>query len=309
MMGFSTRMRFSNTSHFRICARWRFITACLPLVFALSPVEGHGIHSSLMARIDRELTTQPEDGNLWFRRAMLEYAHGDWETALLDLDKAELFALGKFSTRWWRGMCLDQLRRPHEAKQELDDFLKSNPTHAGALASRARVKLKLNLADDALGDFRAALVNCSNAEPDLVQEVAQALAANGHEGEAIELLDKSLARLGAVPSLQLRILEIEMAAGHHDAALSRIKEIQRTAPRPEPWMEKRAAMLAEAGRTDECQTAWNSLLLHLAALPDHERLSHAMVLSAERAGRAIAILDSTRKQRAFPEFTISSPRP
>lgn len=99
---------------------------------------------------------------------------------------------------------------------------------------------------EALDDLRAALAANPEAQPDLVVEVAQALACGGLADEAVRVLEAGVKRLGPIPSLQLKILEVELNAGRYDSALSRLDAMQRSAPRPEPWMEKRASILAQA---------------------------------------------------------------
>ena len=76
--------------------------------------------------------------------------------------------------------------------------------------------------------------------------MAQALASNRLTDEAVRVLEAGVKRLGPIPSLQLKILEVEVSAGRYDSALSRLDAMQRSGPRPEPWMEKRASILAQA---------------------------------------------------------------
>jgi len=269
----------------------------------------HGTHSGLISLIDKRLKESPDDGKLWYQRALLEFEHEDWTQTWDDLEKTEHYAPGQFPTAWIKGQLLDIGGKTKEAKSMLDGFLAKSPEHWGALASRARVEMKSGMTAEALDDFRAALANNRDAQPDLVQEVAQALAAHGQTDEAIEILDAGLQRLGNIPSLQLRILGIEMDAGRSDAALARLEIMQQKAPRPEPWMERRASMLAESGRLPESRDAWRLLIRHLEALPTAERGSHSMALAAERARCAIKVLDSNAAPKAFQPTTEFPTKP
>jgi len=69
-------------------------------------------------------------------------------------------------------------------------------------------------------------------------------------------------------------------------------------------MEKRARILAEAGRADESMAAWRSLIEHLKGLPAAERGSHSMSLLSERARQAMAALTSCTQPAAQPAFTF-----
>ncbi|NJR43457.1 MAG: hypothetical protein HC767_13155 [Akkermansiaceae bacterium] len=88
------------------------------------------------------------------------------------------------------------------------------------------------------------------------------------------------------------MIEIEADAERVDAALARIDQFQKTAARPEPWMQKRASTLASAGRLPQSRNAWQALIDHLEALPAAQRESHAMTLMAEHARAAIQVLAS-----------------
>ncbi|MEY3898824.1 MAG: hypothetical protein RLZZ214_4346 [Verrucomicrobiota bacterium] len=158
--------------------------------------------------------------------------------------------------------------------------------------------MKLGEVDAALADFRASLANCADAQPDLVQEVAQAFSSHGQVDEAVGILEAGLKRLGQVPSLQLKLLEIEVRAARYDSALFRIGGYQNAAARREPWMEKRAIILAQAGKTVESQAAWRALIGHLKFLPPAERDSHSMLLLSERARQALVVLATVKSPDA-----------
>jgi tetratricopeptide (TPR) repeat protein len=253
---------------------------------------GHGAYHEELERADEEIAAHPEDGQLWYRRGFLNVLHGAWEAALVDLEKADRLAPGKFATNWLRGQALTTAGQFAAAKAVLNDFITQYPDHGGALASRARALVQLKEHTAALADYRAALIKTPNAEPDLVQEVVEALISQQQNEEAADLLEVHLKRLGNSPGLVMKALELEVVLGRYDSALTRVDVLQQTAPRPEPWMAKRASVLAQAGRIRESQSAWQALITHIQALPNLERGAHAMQLIAEQAHQAVASLNS-----------------
>ena len=261
-----------------------------------------------MTRIDAQLAESPEDGGLWYRRAVLEFEHEDFAAAAGDFAKAEKFAPGEYEVQWWQGRIFDATGRTNEAKAAMDLCLAKNPDHWGARASRARVLMKLGAAEAALADFRISLANCPDAQPDLVQEVAQACASHGQVDEAVGILERGLQRNGPIPSLQLKLLEIEVQATRYESALSRICGFQNAAARREPWMEKRAIILAQAGKTADSQVAWRALINHLKNLPPAEGDSHSMILLSERARQALAVLLVSTTSAASPFTTLPAPQ-
>ena len=259
-----------------------FIIGFAPVVLG-----AHGTHGQLMEVVNRKLESAPTDANLWYQRGFLNLEHEDAAQAIEDLEKAESLAPGKLHTLYLKGQALQLSGKLPDARATLDTHLLRFPDHAPGYISRARVLVKLGAQEEALSDYRTALAKSPNAEPDLVHEAAATLETNGHRDEALQVLDAGLKRLGQIPSLTLKALEIEVKAGRYDSALARVEALQKSAPRAEPWMAKRAELLGQAGRLEESHAAWKLLVVHLANLPNLERGSHAMSLLAEHARLAL----------------------
>ena len=113
---------------------------------------------------------------------------------------------------------------------------------------------------------------------------------------------------GQIPSLQLKLLEIEVEAERFDKALTRLVAIESSASRKEPWMEKRAIILAQAGSIAESQAAWRALIVHVASMSPAERDSHAMTLLTERARQALTVLRVSTSPSPSPFTSFSTPQ-
>jgi hypothetical protein len=87
-------------------------------------------------------------------------------------------------------------------------------------------------------------------------------------------------------------LDLELSMKNFDTALRQIEDAQKDAPRPEPWMARRAAVLKQAGRIEESRAAWKALAQHLASLPERERTSNAMSKLTEETHHALLALKS-----------------
>jgi predicted Zn-dependent protease len=122
-----------------------------------------------------------------------------------------------------------------------------------------------------------------------VREVAAALVRLGHRAEAADLLDRAIVEAGPDPALLLDALDLELSTGRFSAALKRVDALQAGAPRPEPWMARRAEVLAQSGDTAAARAAWLALQRHLAALPTLERGSPALRTVAAQAQAALAL--------------------
>lgn len=255
-----------------------------------SPVWAHGSVDERIARLSAALAARPGDAGLRCELAAARCEHGEWMVALFELDEVDRIAPGKFATDLMRGEAYLVGRVPAAARRSLDRFIATQPGHAKALVLRARTHAALGEAAASVADYEAAWRATERPEPDLVQEVSSALAAHGRVEDSLRVLEAGIAQVGPVPGLVLLALEHETTTGRIDAALARIAALQRSAPRAEPWMAKRAALLAQAGRRAEARAAWQALIDHLAALPNLERGSHAMSILAEQAREALGPL-------------------
>ncbi len=243
--------------------------------------------------MSQRIEVLPLDAQLHVQRAELERQHADWPAALADYERAgELDPTIDMDLS--RGRTLLESGQPREALPLLERFLAHSPEHPPALLYRARALVKLDRRPEALKDYRAALKYTPLPEPDLVRETADIMAADGLQQEALDVICSGIEKLGAIPALTLRAMDLEIATQNFPAALRRSDTMQQTAPRPEPWMARRASILAQAGRIDESRAEWLKLVDHLASLPNLERGSHAMSSLLEDAVQALASLDSVQ---------------
>lgn len=278
-------------------------TACL---LVRTPAFGHGGLHERLAQLAAELEKNPNDARLYFELADVNCQHGEWQASLRNLDRVDELAPGKYLTGLLRGDAWLTGGQSEKAKKALDPLLAAHPECARGWLLRARAARRLGGGPGCVADYREALARTLVWEPDLVCETADALVAQGCSNEATQLLAAAIGKLGNVPSLVQRSLELELEAKDFDAALHRVEALRQTAPRPEPWMARRASVLAQAGRIEESRAAWQALLDHLAALPNLQRGSHSMSKLSEEARYALASLASLTPPSPPP--SIAAPK-
>lgn len=262
------------------------------LVFSVHGAWGHGAIDERVAELTDDLTRSPNDASLHFQLADANCQHEDWVAAMRALARAEELAPGKYPVDLMRGRINLGAKRPELALESLERFLKEQPGNPMALIYRARALALVGRGEEGLADYRAALAVAVNPEPDHFQEVAEVMVRHGREEEAVSVLVAGIAKLGPVPSLILKAMGMEIATGKFDAALQRVDVMRISAPRPEPWMAKRAEILDLAGRRAEALAAWQALAAHIAALPNLQRGSHSMSTLAEQAQKALRRISS-----------------
>ena len=287
------RSRFGRTCFNTSLNRSRIIFFLVAVGGWLFLLQGAGSvfgHQGLHELIDfqtKAVEKNPSDPLLRLELASLYGQHGDLELALHNLDRVDALAPGKYPTDLMRGDAFTVVRDFTRAKEALDRQLVAHPETNRAWLLRARAEKELGQSEASLKDYREALKRTPSPEPDLFQEVADALAANGKKDEAAAVLAAGIEKLGKIPSLVLRAVDLEVETKNFDAALRRLEQARQDAPRPEPWMARRAAVLAQAGRNEESRAAWKGLLERLDSLPDNERTSPAMTKLREEARTAL----------------------
>lgn len=285
---------------FRIDLRRCALSGVMSLVCAISGASAHGTAEENTAALDREIASRPGDPSPHIRRAMIGLETGAWQAALAD---AELAVRKGASRDVLDLLCAKALiagGKLDAAGRVLDGFISAHPHLAEPRLTRARLERRLQHRAEAVAEFRAALSLTETVEPDLFVELAGWLVSDRKTDDALALLDQGVKRTGAVASLAVKALEIEVSQGRFEEALRRIDILQDRAPRAEPWMARRAALLARAGHEREAREAWLSLKSHLENLPDHERGSHAMSLIAIQVAQALHEPSSSGFSNANP---------
>lgn len=253
-----------------LSASWTLASSCL-VGCLVQQAYGHGAYHDVVDGIQAELRLRPGDAALRYRLAEAHVGHEEWRACLKELKLVERLAPGIYQTGYLRGLALHIAGSGEEAKRELDDFIKVNPDHVNALATRGRVFLKLELPSEAAADLQKAVRHAKVPESQMVLDLALAFRNSGKPAEASAAIDAGLTKSGNAPSLLLYALEFESEAGTWDSALRRIDALEKSAPRPEPWMAERARLLTRAGRADAARAAWLALLNHLNSLPNLDR--------------------------------------
>jgi tetratricopeptide (TPR) repeat protein len=249
----------------------RFLLLCALCLIPLQQAPAHGAYHDVVATLSKKLKDKPDDAGLRFRMAEAHAGHAEWRASLDELDRVDRLAPGKYPTALIRGLALHNADKNAEALKHLDDFLKAHPDDVRALSTRGRVFLKLGRAPEAVADLQKALKLSPSPETELFTDLATACRDAGMPEEAGRVIDAGLKTKANTTDLLQCALDIETAAGLWDAALGRIDALQQTAPRPEPWMARRAGLLQTAGRADEARAAWTALRAHLLSLPNLER--------------------------------------
>ena len=274
-------------------------------VIGVLPAVAHGPIDEQIATLSEQLQQDPQNAVLYLKRGALHSHHRDWNAALADYERAARLDRTLDVVDLARGRTLLAAGGYPQAKSALDRFLAKHPHHGEALATRARVLVKLAQPLAAAEDYTHAIAageGLDRPEPDYYLERARALAAarGDHVDEELRGLDEGIKRLGPIVTLQLEAINLELARKRYDAALARLGTIAAQSPRKEAWLARRGEILEQAGRVGEARLAYEEAVAAIGSLPPRHRMTRATTGLEAHIRAALARLAGGEHKDADP---------
>lgn len=235
----------------------------------------HGPVHDQIELVSRDIQQSPDYAELYLVRADLYRLDRDWSRAESDLASAErLNARGNSVAMMRVEIALDRGR--HQDALELLIPLRRQAT--------TEVQFSHVRAYRGLGDLRSALVWL-----DLCLKAPEAVPADWYllrarlilevdpenTGEALAGLQDGLDRRGFDVSLAMTALDLEVASGRFDEALTRLSDLEAVYLRDEELLSRRGDILERTGRHLEAEAAYTEALSALESLPPSHRSTPA----------------------------------
>jgi len=221
-----------------MCRFIPFVIYTKPLilfVFLLSAVSAEGVlaHASLDELIEYSsnlIRRQPDNPQALLNRARIELKQGDHAGALSDIEAAERLS-DRIEVSYLRGLYFVAREQPQQAIDAFGDYLARYPGHTPSIHGRAKVYEKLGQTEKAIYDYQYLLGVSSKPSPDYYLELARlesTLVPCGLQ-LALRSLDRGIARLGPLVSLQAAAIDFEIERGDYRQALARHETLR-------PWL-------------------------------------------------------------------------
>jgi tetratricopeptide (TPR) repeat protein len=257
------------------------VTALLALP---APAWAHGTLAERLVALDAEIATHPERGETYLRRGELLRQLGRPESALADFVRAAEVQPGIAGLDREAARTLIDLERPEEAKTRLDRAIAATPEDATAWGMRAAIFERSGQPARAARDLRRMVeLRGPSATPDDHLRLVKALRESKQLAAAARAVDAAIAQLGSVVTLELAAIEIARQQGRWKEAVTRVDAFAARVPRPEPWLIRKATILASAGRPKEARAAYEQALAAIERLPPETRSTPAVAQLAAQA--------------------------
>lgn len=277
-------------THVPILSTWRGRACSLALLFSpfLIPASAHEENSVEIGRLTERIAATPGDPMLYVRRAEMHRLTRHWHAAEKDYQRAAELDPGLALVDLAFGAMWNDANQPERALPLLDRYLGREPANSEGYAERARTRRMLRHWPAAAADHADAVENAPAPEPGLFADWADTLRESGDPAGALAALNRGIADLGQVISLEVKALELEEAMQRHDAALERIESMLARPGRKDSLLSRKAAVLIAAGRTREARACAALARREFNAVPEARRLTGA----GRKLDREIADLEA-----------------
>ncbi|MCC6766743.1 MAG: tetratricopeptide repeat protein [Deltaproteobacteria bacterium] len=235
--------------------RWiRALAAVASMAAAPAPAAfGHAPPEAIEAAARAEVARRPADADAHLAAGRMHRAARAWDAALAACERAAALGADPTVVAVAKGEVYLDAGWPGLAERELTRALERTPEDVGARYDRGRARMALGDPAGAAQDFERAIAGMREPRPEHVFAWRDARIALGDPAGAIRVLDAGVAYLGAVPSLHLAALDLELALGRYPDALRRLDALLAIGAQSPAWIARRAEVLDRLGRHAEAR--------------------------------------------------------
>lgn len=248
--------------------------------------------------VAHELEKSPRDASLYLQRAILERERHDWDAAAASYTTAAGLGADRDITDVGLATILLEAGLQKTALARINIALDRNGDNAVAVFTRARIHAQ-GSETAAAADYVRAVTLLERPEPGLVLEAMTAQLALAppdavvNDGgmvadsstdrtassetrehgimSALAVADAALAKLGVVPSIQSRAIELETELERYTFAIARIDTMLAQAPHHEIWIAQRGDLLMAQGKSRDAVQAYGRALALINRRPAARR--------------------------------------
>jgi len=254
----------------------------------------HDSVDASIAQTTREIASHPDSLPLYLLRAELRRIRGDRTGARDDLARVERHDPAHPQLGLCRAALALDAGDPAAARRLLDAALALGPSEPHALELRSRALTALGARREAITDLGALIAILARPSPDLYLERARLQVEEGDRGGARRGLDDARARLGAVASIELYAIELELAEGRPAAARDRLEALRPQYPDPTALAGVSARIAAAGARAIPVPRDGGSHAAELADLGTAPRRTPSRKPSRAGVGASLVLPQVTR---------------
>ncbi len=249
--------------------RYTRVFAMLCLLVLSGTLWAHGdVHDRIIA-VTAQIERNPDDPELYVKRAELYRSHRKFEEAHADLARVAVLDPERVELDFYRGRLRQEAEQPERAVELLTRFLAAREKHPEALLIRSRALRALGQNVPAATDLNTALTVIDPPTPEVYLERAQAWVAAGeeHVDTALAGIDEGIAQLGPIVTLIQYAAGVEQQRGRPKAAIAFLDKLPENVGTTPRWLARRVELLIDSGDLDLARAVLEQAKQRAARLP------------------------------------------
>ncbi len=257
---------------------------------------GHGAVHERLEIVNVEINAQPNNAELYAKRADLYIEHDEFELALADLSTAESLAGKGFDAyQLVYGKAYLKMGMPDRAIEFVDEFLEDKENYVMALQLKADILESQGKYDEAIFNLEKILSHVDKRIPENYLSIIYLLEnqENLDYNYAYKILDRAEADLGPIIVFEQKRLDLLKKEGNVAGALSLIDEIMATQNRKERWHFMKAELLYNNEDIEKAKLEYLNTKLAISELSNRMKNTPAMRSLLEQARSKLNYIETT----------------
>ena len=207
----------------------------------------HAGHDEQLLRINRAIEQQPDDQALYIRRGSIYCENRQFDDASADFEQAE--RLGpKVVVAFERGVLYYRMGDFERATEYFNQYLEQFPQAAHAYEYRAWAARDTGNYPLAIADLHNYFDLLETPHPGNYIAAANMLHDMQQTGQALQLLDQGMEKIGLTPQLQRRAIELELERDQLSNAIARQDSLRSPLNANPLWKLQMAELLLQDKR-------------------------------------------------------------
>jgi tetratricopeptide (TPR) repeat protein len=225
----------------------------------------------LISLLSEQIINDPENPDLYFKRASQHRYAGHFERALTDFSKAKSLESDYHLADLGMGLVFLDSGWYKTAEVYLNSFLKESPNHIVGMTSLARSLAGQGKGGESAGVYLRILNITEKPSPEFYIEMADSYLIAKSYSQAIESLDMGINTLGHITSLDQKALDIELQNNLMEQAIRRLDSLIEYSPQKERWLYKKGQLLESQGNYSGAKDSYVKALDHYNSRPVKRR--------------------------------------
>lgn len=261
-------------------ARHKFALAVAgTLAVAAAPSSAHPSAGQEITELTHRIESSPKDAGLWLQRASLHRESRNWAAALADCAAAAKLQPAAPAPVIEKARVLIACGWSADAIVLLDRILAKENGLVQALEVRSQAYESAGNLSAAAEDIASAISHSHPPQPD---QYARRAELTSDTAAALAGVEEGLQKLGLIPSLAEKAVDLQCKLGRHHDALRRLDTMLQAHPAHLPWLCLKAEVCAALADPAAAQSTWKEALAAIERLPSRRQSTAGMVAMRQK---------------------------